>query len=269
MKENLSPEPSFPPFELLPGDPGQRLVLFCDHARNSLPETCDGLGLPPDQLRRHIAYDPGAEAVTRRLAQLTGAGAALAGFSRLLIDPNRGEDDPTLVMRLSDGAIVPGNARIDGKEISRRIETWWRPYRRACAGLIDAVAAQGLVPALLGIHSFTPSFRGVDRPWQAGLLWDRDGRLACPLIEALREENLVIGDNEPYDGALRGDSMYEFSTRRGLPGALVEIRQDLLATPEQCDDWAQRLARVLAPALARPETARVEYFGSRADKPSA
>jgi predicted N-formylglutamate amidohydrolase len=261
----LSPEPSFPPFDLLPGDPGQRLVLFCDHARNSLPEAYGDLGLSAGELGRHIAYDPGAEAVTRRLSRLTGAGAALAGFSRLLIDPNRGEDDPTLVMRLSDGAIVPGNARIDAREISHRIEAYWRPYRRACAALIESVTARGLVPALVGIHSFTPSFRGVSRPWSVGLLWDKDDRLARPLIEALRAENLVVGDNEPYDGALHGDSMHELSTRRGLPGVLVEIRQDLLATPEQCDAWAQRLARVLAPVLARQETARVEYFGSRTE----
>jgi predicted N-formylglutamate amidohydrolase len=96
------------------------------------------------------------------------------------------------------------------------------------------------------------------------VLWDRDPRLAQPLIEALRAENLNVGNNEPYDGALLGDSMYEHSTRRGLPGALIEIRQDLVDTPEQCDAWAALLARVLPPILAREETRRVEYFGSRA-----
>ncbi len=134
----------FQAFELLPGSQGQRLILFCDHARNTLPPSYGDLGLSCKSLQRHIAYDIGAEAVTRRLAALTGAGAALAGFSRLLIDPNRGEDDPTLVMRISDGAIVPGNARIDAAEISRRVETYWRPYRRACAGLIDRARAENV-----------------------------------------------------------------------------------------------------------------------------
>ncbi len=216
-------------------------------------------------LERHIAYDIGAEEVTRRLAGLTGAGAALAGFSRLLIDPNRGEDDPTLVMRLSDGAVIPGNARIDQDEISRRIETYWRPYRGACAGLVDGVLESGLVPALVGVHSFTPCFKGAKRPWQVGILWDSDPRLAAPLIEALRSENLVVGDNQPYDGALLGDTMYELSTRRGLPGLLIEIRQDLLATAEQCESWAALLARVLGPILGREETQRRQFFGSRAD----
>ncbi len=263
-------ESPFQAFELLPAAQSQRLILFCDHARNKLPPAYGDLGLSGESLRRHIAYDIGAEAVTRRLAALTGAGAALAGFSRLLIDPNRGEDDPTLVMRISDGAIVPGNARIDAAEISHRIEAYWRPYRRACAGLIDQAREHDLIPALVGVHSFTPCFQGVSRPWQVGVLWDRDDRLAAPLIAALRAENLVVGDNEPYDGALIGDSMYELSTRRGLPGALIEIRQDLVATPEKCDGWAALLARILPPILLRENMMRVEFFGSRADvAPSA
>jgi predicted N-formylglutamate amidohydrolase len=263
--QGLPADSAFPCFERLEPGPNQRLVLFCDHARNALPPELGDLGLSRDLLERHIAYDIGAEAVTRRLAALTGAGAALACFSRLLIDPNRGEDDPTLVMRLSDGAVIPGNARITADEIDRRIETYWRPYRRACENLVDGVFASGLVPALVGIHSFTPCFKGATRPWQVGILWDKDFRLAAPLISALRAENLVVGDNEPYDGALQGDSMYELSTRRGAPGLLVEIRQDLVASPEQCEGWAALLARVLGPILEREETQRRQFFGSRAD----
>ena len=258
-------ETAFRPFALVEGAADARLIVFGDHASNALPPACGDLGLSRESLRRHIAYDIGAESVVRGLAALTGAPAALAMFSRLLIDPNRGEDDPTLVMRISDGALIPGNARIGAKEIARRVEAFWRPYREACAGLIDAALARGAVPALIGVHTFTPHFQGRARPWQVGVLWDKDPRLALPLIEALRRENLVVGDNEPYDGALRGDSMYEHSTRRGLPGALIEIRQDLLQTPEQCAAWAARLARILPPILARPETRRVEFHGSRSD----
>ena len=259
----------FQPFERIAGAAAPGLLLLCDHASNALPPAYGDLGLSAEALRRHIAWDPGAAAVTRRLAALTGAPAALALFSRLLIDPNRGEDDPTLVMRLSDGAAIPGNAKIDAAEISRRIETYWRPYRRACAGLVDAVVARDLTPTLLAIHSFTPRFQGRDRPWQVGILWDKDPRLALPLIEALTAEGLHVGDNEPYGGALVGDTMYELSTRRGLPGALIEIRQDLLETTEQCDQWAALLAKILPPIILRPEMARVEFFGSRADPPAA
>jgi predicted N-formylglutamate amidohydrolase len=263
----LTADPSFQPCILLPGDAQQRLILLCDHARNALPRAYGDLGLSAESLQRHIAYDIGAEEVTRRLAALTGAPAALAGFSRLLIDPNRGEDDPTLVMRISDGAMIPGNARIDDAEIRRRIEAYWRPYRDAGAALVESALGRGQVPVLLGVHSFTPCFQGQTRPWQVGILWDRDDRLAAPLIAALRAEGFVVGDNEPYAGALRGDSMYVHSTLRGLPGALIEIRQDLVATPEACDAWAQRLARLLPPMLAREDMKRVEVFGSLADPP--
>jgi predicted N-formylglutamate amidohydrolase len=257
---------AFEPVRLIAGSPAQRLILFCDHASNALPAASGDLGLTRAQLERHIAYDIGAAEVTRRLAARLGAGAAMAGFSRLLIDPNRGEDDPTLVMRIADGAIVPGNARIGPEEIASRIDRYWRPYRRACVGLVEAVLASGRIPVLLGVHSFTPVFQGRARPWSCGVLWDRDDRLAAPLIEGLRGEGLAVGDNEPYDGALKHDSMYELSTARGLPGALIEIRQDLLATPEACEAWAERLARALPGALAGARTQRQQWFGSRADR---
>jgi predicted N-formylglutamate amidohydrolase len=131
--------------------------------------------------------------------------------------------------------------------------------------MIEAVLARGQVPVLLGLHSFTPRFQGETRPWDCSVLWDRDPRLAEPLIESLRAEGLTVGDNEPYDGALQGDSMYDHSTLRGLPGALLEIRQDLLQSEAQCALWAERLARLAPPILARPELARVEFFGSRVD----
>ena len=231
-----------------------------------MPEHYGDLGLSRENLERHIAYDIGAAQVTRRLAEILGAGAALAGFSRLLIDPNRGEDDPTLVMRMSDGAVIPGNARADAAEIAFRVENFWRPYRRACAERVEAVLAANQVPVLLGVHSFTPTFHGHARPWTCGVLWDSDPRLAAPLIAALRTQGLSVGDNEPYDGALKHDSMYDLSTARGAPGALIEIRQDELTTPEQCDAWAARLSRLLPPILLRPETQRLEFFGSRADR---
>ena len=233
-----------------------------------MPPEYGDLGLTRENLERHIAYDIGAADVTRRLAALLGASAALAGFSRLLIDPNRGEDDPTLVMRISDGAIIPGNAKVGPDEIARRVESCWRPYRRACVALVDAVLASGQVPVLLGVHSFTPVFRGRARPWSCGVLWDMDPRIARPLIEGLRAEGIAVGDNEPYDGALKDDTMYQLSTARGVPGALIEIRQDELGTPEASETWARRLARVLPLVLAGAETQRIEFFGSRADSPA-
>ncbi len=204
-------------------------VLFiCDHASNAVPGAYAALGLPPAEFERHIAYDIGAAAVTRRLAELIGAPAILSRFSRLLIDPNRGADDPTLVMQLSDGAIIPGNAGVSDEEIERRLALYWRPYRYAISQSVEAMMKSGPIPAILSIHSFTPTWRGSPRPWEVGVLWDSDPRLAEPLIVALSDAGFAVGDNEPYDGALVGDTLDEEVTRRGLAGLLVEIRQDLI-----------------------------------------
>jgi|FEC22Drversion2_1045045.scaffolds.fasta_scaffold00219_28 predicted N-formylglutamate amidohydrolase len=233
-------------YETIPGDPATGWLLVCDHASNWIPERYAGLGLPPEELERHIAYDIGAEGVTRRLAARLGAPAVMSRFSRLLIDPNRGDDDPTLVMRLSDGAVVPGNARIDAVERNYRIRTFYDPYHRAVTAAIDAALAAGHPPAIVSIHSFTPFWRGVRRPWEIGILWDEDPRLAVPMIELLRaDRSLTVGDNEPYSGRLKGDTMYRHATLRGLAHALIEYRQDLIADAEGQAHWAARTAAVL------------------------
>ncbi len=208
--------------------------------------------------------------MTRELAGLLHCPAILTTFSRLLIDPNRGADDPTLIMRISDGAIVPGNARVDAAEIARRRRAYWQPYRDRVGALIDDMSSAGPVPAIIGIHSFTPSWKGHARPWHVGILWDVDARLARPTLTALAaERELVVGDNEPYDGALEGDTMYHHGTMRGLPHMLVEIRQDLVADPAGETAWAERLARILQPILGDPELHAVKHYGTRAHPPGA
>jgi predicted N-formylglutamate amidohydrolase len=259
----------FSPVERIEGALDAGVLVICDHASNGLPPEYGDLGLAPASLQRHIAYDIGAAWLARRLAHLQGSPAVLSTFSRLLIDPNRGADDPTLVMRLSDGAIVPGNARIDGAEIVRRRDLYWSPYRNAVDEMAAAMCATGQAPAIVSIHSFTPFWRGVARPWKVGVLWDLDPRLPAPLLEALaRDEGLGhadVGDNEPYDGALAGDTIDDIATARGLANALIEVRQDLIATEEGANAWADRLARVLEPILLRPEIHRQMDFGSRAN----
>ncbi len=253
-----------PAFVRVPGDPGRGLLVLCDHASARVPEPYGDLGLPPSAFERHIAYDIGAERVTRRLAAHFGAPALLTRFSRLVIDPNRGEDDPTLVMRLSDGAIVLGNAAVDPDERARRLRRFHRPYHDAIAAELDAMAAAGVVPAIVSVHSFTPVWKGVPRPWEVAVLWDGDPRLSVDLIAALRSGgDLVVGDNQPYDGALKGDTLYRHGTRRGLPHTLIEVRQDLIATEAGADAWADRLAAALGPILADPGLRAVRHYGSR------
>lgn len=252
------------PFESIEGDPASGLVLICDHAENRLPSRYGTLGLGPEALLRHIAWDPGARAVTLALAGRLGAPAVLSRFSRLLIDPNRGRDDPTLVMRLSDRAVIPGNLGVDPAERAARIARFYTPYDDAVGRAIDAALASGTVPAVVSIHSFTPLWRGRGRPWQVGILWDADPRLAGPLIEMLRAEgDLIVGDNEPYSGALAGDTLYRHATRRGLAHALIEIRQDLIADPDGVEEWSARLADILADLNRRPAMHEIRHFGSR------
>ena len=236
------------PYETIAGDEQGRVLLICDHAVNAVPPEVGGgsLGLPPEEMARHIAYDIGVRGVTLALAQRLGAPAVLSRFSRLVIDPNRGEDDPTLVMRLYDGTIIPGNRRVTVDEVHRRVTAYHRPYHRQIAAAIDAMLAGGRKPALVAIHSFTPRLRGrPPRPWQVGVLWHHDGRIALPLIARLRAEGLCVGDNEPYSGQLEGDTMSRHGTGRGLAHVLIEIRQDLIGTAAEQAAWAARLAPTL------------------------
>lgn len=257
---------SFTAFEVIEGPADAGLLLICDHASNALPPGYGTLGLPPEQLERHIGYDIGAAAVTRRLAERLGVPAVLSTFSRLLIDPNRGLDDPTLVMRLSDGAVVPGNARIDRAEIEHRIAAYHAPYHDALTATIDRAVDAGKPPVLASIHSFTPAWKGAPRRWHAGVLWDRDPRFAIPFIEELeKEKGLVVGDNEPYRGSLSGDCMYRHGTQRGLAHGLLEIRQDLIAEENGVAEWVDRLARIIPAAMTRDGLHDIIHYGSHSD----
>ncbi len=233
-------------FEIVNTDGDPRILLVCDHASNAVPGEYGTLGLPVEAFRRHIAYDIGAAAVTRVLARLLNAPAVLACFSRLLIDANRGEDDPTLVMKLSDGAVIPGNRDADDAETARRLDRFYRPYHAAIAACIADARDRNISPALLSIHSFTPVWKGWQRPWHYGVLWDRDGRLALPLLRALdRSPGVVAGNNQPYSGELQGDCMNRHGTQNGLPHVLVEIRQDMIAD----EAGVARVSAFLAPHL--------------------
>lgn len=254
---------AFEPVETIPGRNDCGLLLLCDHASPDLPPDYGDLGLPPAAFARHIAYDIGAATMTRHLAALFGAPAVLTTFSRLLIDPNRGADDPTLLMRVSDGAIIPGNVFADAAECGRRIAAFWQPYRDAVARQVDCMLASGIVPAIVSMHSFTPAWKGRPRPWQAAVLWDKDPRLPLPFIDALRQQGLDVGDNEPYDGALQGDTMDAQATQRGLAHLLIELRQDLVATPHAARAWAERLAAPLRAALAGARVHEIMQHGSR------
>jgi predicted N-formylglutamate amidohydrolase len=242
------------PVEIIPGALASGALVLCDHASNAVPADLGDLGLPATEFQRHIAYDIGAVAVARALAAYLDAPAILTQFSRLIIDPNRGRDDPTLVMRLSDGAVVPGNSSVDEAEIRRRIARFYDPYDDAISAAVERALSAGQPPCLVSVHTFTPIWQGRPRPWHAAILWDADPRFALPLLEGLHAEpGLVIGANEPYDGGLADDTIDRHATGRGLANALLEIRQDLVASDQGAAEWAERFARLLRPLLDRRE----------------
>ncbi|HMB47505.1 MAG TPA: N-formylglutamate amidohydrolase [Afifellaceae bacterium] len=253
--------------EIVDGDKAGGLIILCDHASNALPDTYGDLGVERAELERHIGYDIGVEALGRALARRFRAPAVLSRFSRLLIDPNRGEDDPTLIMRLSDGAVVPGNARVDDLERERRLNLYYRPYHTAVTRLIDDCLAAGRPPVLLSLHSYTAVWRGSHRPWHCGLLWDRDPRLAEPMITRLAlEAGLRVGDNEPYSGSLKNDTMYRHGTSRGLAHGLLEVRNDLIEDPAGILQWTDRLEAVLRDILPEPSLYEIRHYGSLSDE---
>ena len=238
-------------FEIIGKDRPSRWLVTCDHACNRVPDAIanGGLGIAGCDMERHIAYDPGAAGLTRALADWLDAPAILTRFSRLVIDPNRGEDDPTLVMQLYDGTVIPANRNATEAEVENRMALLYRPYHQALA----ALAARQPDTVILAIHSFTPSLRGrPPRPWQVGVLYSHlDPRLSQPLIKRLSADgSLCIGDNQPYSGHLPGDAIDRHALCHRRHNTLVELRNDLIATEASQRHWAGLLAPALVAALA-------------------
>lgn len=240
---------TYSPFTVLGDDRTGRWVVTCDHAANTVPPFVHGgtLGLPPEEMERHIAYDIGAAGVAIALGEALDSPVILSNFSRLVIDPNRGADDPTLLMKLYDGTIIPGNRHAGKDELDSRRRLCYDPYH---AALAELAARPGI--ALLSIHSFTPRLKGrPPRPWQLGVLHANDARLARPVLERLQAEpDLIVGDNEPYGGHLPGDAVDRHALRHDRPNVLIEVRQDLIAEPKGQLYWARRIAPLLEEARA-------------------
>ena len=258
----------YSPFNLVRGDRKKGLLLICDHATAAIPPSYNKLGLSDEQLSRHIAYDIGAKEVTLALAKALDVPAVLSNFSRLLIDPNRGHDDPTLMMRISDGALIPENAKADSPEVERRRQLYHAPYHQRVEDELLAIEAarNGQAAFIFSVHSFTPNWRGTPRPWEITILWDSDPRLPKPLLESLRADpKLTVGDNVPYDGALKNDCMYQHGTKMGRAHALVELRQDLIANREGAEEWAEQLAPLLKEQCNNPALNEHVFYPSRTD----
>ena len=254
-----------PPFTLLNPSSDVPLLLICDHASNFIPRHLHNLGLSPSQLEDHIAWDRGAADLVQLLSDKLDCRAILANYSRLLIDVNRdpARDEPDLIPSVSDDQPIPGNQHLSAEQRRERVLRISTPYHQELKRQLDALTAYTPAPVLFSIHTFTPAMQACDRPrpWHAGMLWNRDPRIAKPLIAFLeRHEHLVIGDNEPYSGRDFAHTIDLHGHERGFPNCAIEIRQDLLQSHDNCLWWADVLAEGLTEILKHPTLHQVKYF---------
>jgi len=240
---------TYSPFSIHGPDRSGPWIITCDHATNTVPGFVAGgtLGLSPPDMERHIAYDIGAMDTALALGIALNAPVVCSNYSRLVIDPNRGADDPTLIPQLYDGTIIAGNRHVDAAERAHRIATLYQPYHDAIATL-----AAGRDVAFLSIHSFTPQLVGrLPRPWEIGILSAQDRRIADPLIHGLSYTlTSPVGDNEPYAGYFPGDALSRHAHGPERPNVILEIRQDLIAHTAGQRQWTQILAPHLEAAHA-------------------
>jgi len=223
-------------------------VIVCDHASNFIPPRYASLGLSGENLHAHIAWDPGALGVSRRLAAVLDAPLLWPDTSRLVVDCNRDPDAPDLIAAESEGRAVPGNRGVDEAERLHRLAAVHVPYHLAIERLIEDRATAGRGTGLVAVHSFTPVYLGVSRPWEIGIVFDEDRRLSEPLVAALQDDPaLTVGLNQPYGP---DDRVYYTVTRharaRGLPGVMIEIRNDVIAGGAAETAWGDRLGAILA-----------------------
>ena len=236
-------------------------VFVSDHAGRRLPRALGDLGLAPGELERHIAYDIGILPVARQLAAAFEAPLVAQTYSRLAIDCNRPTHVAQSIPETSELTRIPGNQLLSPEQREARVEALFRPYHDRIEALLDARAARGLPTVLMAMHSFTPVYMGVTRPWTVGLLYNRDARVAGPLLDLMNQDGApYIGDRLPYAvDDLTDYTLPVHGERRGLLHVGIEIRQDLIAGPRGQADWAlwlETMLRRLAVGLGNGEGGR-------------
>ncbi|MDH3452354.1 MAG: N-formylglutamate amidohydrolase [Gammaproteobacteria bacterium] len=241
-----------PPYSIFNAEGVANVLFVCDHSGRAIPEHMQQLGVADWVLEKHVAWDIGSGDVAQRLATRFDAPLICANYSRLVIDTNRPPDDLTLCVPLSEGIAIPGNMDMDEAEREARIQSFFDPYHAAVDARLDMMQENGTAPALIAVHSCTPVFDRVVRPWHIGVLWDKDPRIALPLLQHLSAmDGVCVGDNEPYSGRHPHDyTMDHHGEAARIPHVSIEIRQDLIDTAGGADIWAKVLGDALEEILA-------------------
>lgn len=238
-----------PPFEIINRNGATALLLVCDHAGQQVPRVLCGLGLGTNTFNLHIAYDIGAGAVARHLSKFLDAPLVLASYSRLLIDLNRPPDHPESMLIVSDATHIPGNKNLEEKAKNQRVREIFEPYHDAVSRILARISDTGKTPALLSVHSFSPDFGEDPRPWDIGILWNDDPRIAVPLMGLLDAKGLNVGNNQPYSGYDLAYTIDRHGRAAELPSCAVEINQNHLRDEDDIERWATFLREALAEIL--------------------
>lgn len=241
-----------PPFSVVYEKGRAPLLLLCDHASKAVPKALGDLGISEAELSRHIGWDIGGLDAATALSEALDAPLVASGYSRLVIDCNRWPGGEGSTPEVSDDTVIPANRRLTKEQVDARAEACFWPYHREVDRLLDGMTAEGRKVCLLVVHSFTPVMKGFERPWHVGVLWNDDPRLPAPLLAELRRDPaLVVGDNEPYSAR----ASYEYTLNaharsRAIPHCSLEVRQDLMSTPDDARAWGRRLAPAIKAAVA-------------------
>jgi predicted N-formylglutamate amidohydrolase len=243
--ESLLAADEFPAVDLRDAD--GPYVIVCEHASNALPRSLGSLGLARQDFERHIAWDPGALDVASLIADGTGSPLVAQRYSRLAIDCNRDPALPDAIPERSEYTDIPGNMALSSEEKTSRIKALWEPFHAALDRLIGARLGSRKATTLVTVHSFTPIFRGFERPWHAGIISTDDRSFSDRVLAVLRRDpELAIGDNEPYSAKDNVDyTIRRHGRDRGLPHVMIEIRNDLVRSARDVAAWSERLTGAL------------------------
>ena len=242
-----------PSVEVVRAGASSPFILTCEHAGKVFPKRLGTLGLDPIDVERHITYDIGAAGVAKGLSRRLDAHLVLQTYSRLVVDCNRSPEAEDFIVTVSEETEIPGNRAVSGQQAKARADEIFHPYHDTIAAALDERESSGRLSVLVAVHSCTPVFHGVSRPWHVGVLYEHDPRFAQILLDLLADEgHLCVGDNEPY--FMTSDKDYAapvHGQNRGIPHVELEIRQDLIGTTEGQAEWAEFLAGILREGLGR------------------
>ena len=252
-----------PAFTMLNVNGKSPVLLVCDHASNTFPLSMAGFGLKQKDMRRHIAWDIGAKNVTQIISKKLDAPAILAGYSRLVIDLNRKPGDPKSIPEVSDSTSIVGNLKLTKKQKIEREETFFWPYHRGVSNFLKLMKLRGIIPIIFSVHSFTPYLGKNKRKWHVSVLWNRDPRIAIPLLDRLNSTSgphFLVGDNEPYSGRETAFTIDFHAGTKGLPNCAVEIRQNLINTPKGAKKWANIIADALSEIIKNEDLRVIKHY---------